>query len=123
MARLVGRLSVPAKLAAASCAFAVPIAFVVWSLIAQMTVAITFVTPEIAGAQYLADLLAVQQQAAMLATRPDPSAATLSALADRVAAIQAKDGAILDSKAQAQAVVDSLHAPTASASRAPGCGT
>ena len=53
-------LRISHKLGLSVCAFAVPIAFLVWALVVEQTVAIRFAELEVAGAHYLRKVAPLQ---------------------------------------------------------------
>ena len=60
MARIVGRLRIAHKLGLSACAFAVPVAFILWALVAEQDVAVGFAAKEIIGARYLGEVASLQ---------------------------------------------------------------
>ena len=109
MNRVLRSLTVAQKLGLAASAFAIPIAFVVWSLIAQQAVAIDFATQERAGARYLAAVAPVQSAMALAALRGTGAA---PGLAGQLDAAQRAFGAALDTQAPIKIVADALGDPT-----------
>ncbi len=108
MPRIRWKLTVAHKLALAACSFAVPLAFLLWALIADQGVAIGFATHEVAGAGYLVELVAVQEQAASLSFA---GAAEARRLADPLTALEAAHGASLDTITQANLTIAALRDP------------
>ena len=101
-------LKVAHKLGLAACAFAVPVVFIVWALVAEQNVAIRFAAQEVVGARYLAALAAVQGEAA---TASLAGAAAAPRLAETLAALEASHGATLDTAGQANAAIEALRDP------------
>ncbi len=108
MSRLGYGLRVGHKLALSTGAFAIPLAFILWSLVAQQGIAIGFATHEVAGTRYLAGLTTLQEAAAALALE---GAAGAPRLADPLASQEATNGVGLDTAAQAGAVIAALRDP------------
>ena len=108
MRGLFRRLKVAHKLGVVVCTFAVPVTFILWSLISEQRIAIRFAAQEVAGARYLNDLVAVQAEAASHAFEGTAGAASL---ADKLAHLEAERGVSLDSAAQAAAAVAAFRDP------------
>ena len=108
MSRTGFRLKVAHKLAISACAFAAPLAFILWSLVAQQGIAISFAAREVAGTRYLTGLTAVQEAAASSSL---DRVAGLPRLADPVAALEASRGTGLDTAAQANVVIAAFREP------------
>ena len=114
MSRVVHGLKVGHKLAFSTAAFAVPLAFILWSLVAQQGIAIGFATHEVAGTRYLSGLSALQAAAAALSLEaPAGVPRPADALADPLVALEASRGVGLDTAAQAAAVIAALRDPAA----------
>jgi methyl-accepting chemotaxis protein len=108
MRKLLSRLSVARKLGLAACAFAVPVTFIVWALVAQEGVAIRFAAQEIRGARYLAELVAVQEAGAAASLDKATGAAKL---AETLLALHSGQGVGLDSETEAGVAVAALRDP------------
>jgi methyl-accepting chemotaxis protein len=108
MTNILGRLQVGHKLGLAACAFVMPLLYLVWSVTATQSIAVQFSAPEVAGAAYLSDIASLQLQAALVALAGKTDGVVLAA---RLAAMQASDGAALDSAAAASAAVAALRGP------------
>ncbi|HET9148707.1 MAG TPA: HAMP domain-containing protein, partial [Acetobacteraceae bacterium] len=84
MVNVLSKLKIAHKLGIAACAFAVPIAFILWSLVAEQNVAIRFASKEVMGARYLAGIARLQGQLDIAALNrtglPDRAADALAAL-------------------------------------------
>lgn len=101
-------LKVAHKLALAAGAFAIPVAFILWALVGEQNIAIRFAAQEVTGARYLADLAAVQGDAAALSL----AGATAAPLpAETLTALQGLHGATLGTADQASAAVAALRDP------------
>ena len=87
------KLKVGAKLALATLVFAVPVFYIVWSLVAEQRVAIQFASKELAGAHYLYDLVDVQQSAGSASLDQKK---TLPVLAAGLLEIEGRSGTGLD---------------------------
>lgn len=108
MSRMGSKLKVGHKLAVSACGFAVPLVFILWSLVAQQGIAIGFATHEVAGTRYLAGLTSIQEEAASLSL---DRAAGAQQLANSLAGLEALRGTGLDTTAQANIVVAALRDP------------
>ena len=78
------RLRVVHKLGLSACAFAVPIAFILWALVAEQNVAVRFAAKEIIGARYLGGVASLQGKLALATVDgigvPGEAAEVLSAI-------------------------------------------
>ena len=101
-------LKVAHKLGLAACAFAVPLAFLIWTLVGMQAETLAFTLPEVAGARYLAGLSAIQAEAGAAAL--SGAGATLVS-ADRLTALQAVEGKSLDCAQEVAAAAARLTAP------------
>lgn len=104
------KFKVAHKLTLAACAFAVPVAFILWALVAEQRVAIRFASQEVAGARYLMELSGVQGATSSLAVG---GAAGSWNLSQHLAELDAAHGAGLDTAAQAEPAIKALQDPAA----------
>ena len=101
------KLNVAQKLAVTVALFAVPVMFVVWTLIGQQRIAIAFADQEVAGANYLTALSTSQG----LAARMTLSAAEPDQLADQLAELDRRYGASLDTATVVRGAIAALRKP------------
>lgn len=104
------KLRVAHKLGLAACAFAIPIAFMVWALVGEQNISIRFAIQEIAGARYLTGVMGIQGEAALLALKHASDAPGLSA---RLVALEATEGPGLDAASQSVAASAAFATQTA----------
>jgi PAS domain S-box-containing protein len=103
-----GRLKIAHKLALASLLFLVPIAYLVWALVSEQSLAIDFGRKEVEGAVYLRTLKTIQMdlaKAVVLGTTPDAKA-----MSERVRVAEAECGGCMDTGELARAAADRLAA-------------
>jgi methyl-accepting chemotaxis protein len=110
MRGLFSNLKVARKLGVVVCTFAIPVTFILWSLISEQRIAIRFASQEVAGAHYLDELVAVQAEAGLRSLAGTQGAPQLAA---RLAGLEADHGGTLDTATQADAAVTALRDPTA----------
>ena len=116
MAITVPTIRIAHKLSFSALAFAIPIGFLLWSLLSEQNVAIDFASAEVLGARYLGALAPVQARLAVAAAEgsgvPGETAAILTALDSSLPG--------LDTKAQSLEAAEAARA--ASAPRRRRCG-
>ena len=84
-------LRIAHKLGLSACAFAVPVAFILWALVTEQNVAIRFASQEVLGARYLAGMAPLQGKLAAVAL--DGTGAPAS-LAEAVTVLDASGGGL-----------------------------
>ena len=105
MARPRLKLRIVHKLALSAATFALPIVFIVWSLVTTQNVAVQFAASEILGARYLGAVAPLQGQLALAALNNAEPPATLG---ETLKSIDDATGGALDTTAQLAAVTSSL---------------
>jgi len=101
------KMKVAQKLAVAMSLFALPVMFVVWTLVGEQRIAIAFADQETAGANYLTALTSTQGLAARMAI----GAAEPGKVADQLAALDDQFGARLDTANVVRDAAASLRKP------------
>ena len=120
MLRLFANLKVARKLGLAAATFAVPVVYILWGLISEQGIAVRFAAREVIGAEFLAGMVPVQQEAATLALA---GAAGAPQLATPLAALQQGEARALGLDAPAEAAVAALREPGGLAEARAGCVT
>ncbi len=107
-------LSVAQKLSLACSSFAIPVAYILWVLVAGQAEAIGFASQEALGARYLAQAVALLSRvaAADVTATPGPAQA-----ADRLAQTEAALGRTLDTRVAATAAIEALRKPGSAEAR------
>jgi methyl-accepting chemotaxis protein len=100
-------LRITHKLGLSACAFAVPVAFILWALVTEQNVAIRFASQEVLGATYLAGMAPLQGKLAAAAL--DGTGAPGS-LAEAVTVLDASMGGGLETEPQLGAAVAAIRA-------------
>ena len=99
------RLRIAHKLGLSACAFAVPIAFILWALVAEQSVAIRFAAKEVVGARYLGGVASLQGKLALAAVN---RAGVPGEAAEALLATDAAAQGALDTSAQLDGAVSAL---------------
>ena len=107
----IGTIRIAHKLSFSALAFAIPIAFILWSLLSAQNVDIDFASAEVLGARYLGAIAPIQARLAVAAVEgsgvPREAAASLTALDISLSG--------LDTRAQSMDAVEAVRAASAPA--------
>ncbi len=99
-------LKIAHKLGLSACAFAVPVAFILWALVTEQNLAIRFASQEVLGARYLAGMAPLQGRLAAVAL---DQASAPGGLAEALTALDASVGG-LETEPQLAAAVAAIRA-------------